>query len=697
MDHTRNIHTTYIKQHNKQHKQLLFINLLKRNAMKKYFMLLAAAATVLAVSCAKEKNQPTTDPTPGVVEEEDTTPQPVRFGSNIAEVKAPITKGLGAVDNWSNISGATNPGKLYIYGLERTSQTATTYVWNVQENAIHPFINNVAADAPAAGSGLDRRDAIQVLDVNNIVTPGENPEYGPFYYVDNKYYDFFGYYVDDAVNGAPAPVYTAATNEAAAQLVLDIEIDGTQDIMLANTDKAEDIAWRTDQSKQVNQTMLYSAVSARRTVVPNLNFEHKLSRFVFNVVAADAQVLAPARATSIQGLKLYSDYKGKLTIVGTQGLVPEQEQQKDAEEHLLYYVADDSVDPAVATWETTTTQTAFPVYFKGLAGTVNENFVLAVKPNENAPIPATAQYSDIMVYPGAHSYHFDLLMSQVGTPYTDADHAYVLPLDVTLPNEDVALAGKKYVVNVVVYGLEAVQMTVSLAEWDEVDLGWVDPDKTNDAARTGVTLTLAQNPTGNIVVGAENYAIQITGATTVGDSPSAIGDEALTDLKSTAYFKSSDNTKVRINKSTGVITAVAAGTATITVTVSDDTYYGSATIDVTVVAASLPVPEFAGLPATDINITHANIASENAADRTTAAVYSTCQYNSTDCDTAITITVMNGETPVNEGFTLNNDKTITVAKDTAAGTYAVTLHVAAKAGVYQAADATPFNIVIANE
>lgn len=562
--------------------------------MKKYFLLAAAAATVLAVSCNKEKNQPKVDPTPGT-EIEDNTPQPVRFGTNIAEVKAPITKGLGAIDDWSN----ANTGKLYIYGLERTAQAATTYVWNLENDAIHPFINNVAANPPAGGAGLDRRDAIEVLDVNNVI--GENPTtYGPYYYVDNKYYDFFGYFVDDAAGNAPAPTYVPGNAPEEAKLELDIEIDGSQDIMLASTDKAEDIAWRTDQSKQVNVAMLYSAVSARRTVVPNLNFQHKLSRFVFNVVAADASVLAPARATSIEDLLLYSNYKGKLTIVGTQGLAAVEEQQKDGQDQNLYYVADPE-DASKHTWETTTTETNFPVYFKGLAGTTNGGFVFAVKPNQNDPIPATAQYKDIMVYPGAHSYHFDLKLSQVGTPYTHTT-PYVLPLDVTLPNEDVALAGKKYVVNVVVYGLEAVQMTVSLAEWDEVDLGWVDPDATQEAAREEATLTLSQNPAGDIAVGADGYAIEITGATH-GDPATAIEGEALTALKGTAYFKSSDNTKVRIDKATGAITAVAAGTATITVTVSDEHYYGSATIVVTVAAGPAPAPGNVTINANDANIT----------------------------------------------------------------------------------------------
>lgn len=637
--------------------------------MKKYFLLAAAAATVLAVSCNKEKNQPKVDPTPGT-EIEDNTPQPVRFGTNIAEVKAPITKALGAIDDWSD----ANTGKLYIYGLERTAQAASTYVWNLENEAIHPFINNVAANPPADGAGLDRRDAIEVLDVNNVIEPGENPTYGPYYYVDNKYYDFFGYFVDNAAGPAPAPTYVPANDPEEAKLELDIEIDGSQDIMLASTDKAEDIAWRTDQSKQVNVSMLYSAVSARRTVVPNLNFQHQLSRFVFNVVAADASVLALARATSIEDLLLYSNYKGKLTIVGTQGLAAVEEQQKDGED-ALYYVADPE-DATKHTWETTTTETNFPVYFKGLAGTTNNGFVFAVKPNQNDPIPATAQYKDIMVYPGAHSYHFDLKLSQVGTPYTH-ENPYVLPLDVTLPNEDVALAGKKYVVNVVVYGLEAVQMTVSLAEWDEVDLGWVDPDATNEAAREEATLTLAQNPAGDIAVGADGYAINITAAT-YGETPTAIVDEALTALKATAYFKSSDNTKVRIDKATGAITAVAAGTATITVTVSNDTYYGSATIDVTVVAAADP----------QVEITCANVSMTIGGAVATLAPTFSANYAGT---------VTYSTTADAENFTIDADSgVITWGGNPTPGDYTVTINAAADATNHYSANSKNVTVTIEN-
>lgn len=653
--------------------------------MKKYFMLLAAAATVLAVSCAKEKNQPKVDPTPNVVEEEDTTPQPIRFGTNVAVVKSPVTKGLGAIDTWNNNQ------TLYIYGLQRTAKDATTYDWD------HIKIDNIGATAPN-GVGATGRDEIEVKDPNNNLGTQESPNYGYFYYVEGEYYDFYGYYVDDACGytTGESPVAIApdpTKNGTAATITLPVEIDGTQDIMLAENAsaaaKTEDIMWRDDQSKAIAVADLYSNKSARRGVVPNLHFEHQLSRFVFNVVKADNNVTA-----AVEGLTMKSHAEATLTIVGAN--------------RGLAFGNSDKVDLAGKCFATNTAP--------------YNTFAFAVKPNENDPIPATAKYADIMVEPGSNEYDFTLKISQPGTTAT-AENPLATSLKVNLGLEDpndansnpiLAEAGKKYVVNVVVYGLEQIKITVSLAEWDEVDLGWVDPDKAGEAedARKLATLTLKANAYANNTPGAvvgdadgatiangDQAIISIAGATW-GDTPTDLTELELTALKASAYFKSSNINVAKVDKSSGVVTVVgtAGQTATITVTVNNENYYGTKTFVITVAAApALPVPVFAGLPAAAINITHANIVSDDDADRTTAAVYSTCQYNSTDCDTAITITVMNGENPVAEGFTLNANKTITVAKNTAAGTYAVTLHVAAKDGVYQAADATPFNIVIAGE
>ena len=86
--------------------------------MKKYFMLIAAAATVLTVSCKKAREVESPDnqqPAQGVID--DTVPAPVMFGSNIAAVKSPImTKGLGGIDAWQGSSQT-----LYIYGLEKNA------------------------------------------------------------------------------------------------------------------------------------------------------------------------------------------------------------------------------------------------------------------------------------------------------------------------------------------------------------------------------------------------------------------------------------------------------------------------------------------------------------------------------------------------------------------------------------------------
>ena len=360
--------------------------------MKKYFMLFAAAATVLAVSCNKGNNGATETPDvpPVVGEEEDNTPVPIEFGTKAAEVKAPTTK--AAIDNWSNVGTGE---KIYVYGLERTSDVATTYS--------SVYINNVAADAPTAEVvGLDTRTPINVYD------PAVTTSQTPFYYVDNKYYDFYAYFVANAAGTDPAPTVDAAENPTT--ITLGVEIDGTQDIMLATTDKASDEAVRTDRSKYVPMSMMYSAKSARRGVVPNLNFEHQLSRFVFNIKAFDATV---ASKVTIQGVSMESYKQGTLTIVGAdRGLVPTEQTSN---------IDSLNVSPS-------------------------NQFQFGIEPST---------YGEVMVYPKTtdelpNVYNFTIKMTQQGAAYTAAN-PYKLPLEIKFDEDQTALAGKKYVVNVIVY------------------------------------------------------------------------------------------------------------------------------------------------------------------------------------------------------------------------------------------------------
>ena len=55
----------------------------------------------------------------------------------------------------------------------------------------------------------------------------------PFYYVTGKYYDFYGYHIDDAAKGEPV--------KAATSVSVPFELNGSQDLMLAKADQQTDI------------------------------------------------------------------------------------------------------------------------------------------------------------------------------------------------------------------------------------------------------------------------------------------------------------------------------------------------------------------------------------------------------------------------------------------------------------------------
>ncbi len=244
--------------------------------MKKYH-LLAAVAFVALAACTKngQTNVPEiTDPL------EDGTPVPVLF-SAVSPSTGVQVKSVGAVDKaWSG-------QELKIYGYDRA----------VTDFTGEAFIDNVSATAPADGNkGL--------IEVHNNAAQNE-----PFYYVTGKYYDFYGYHIDDAATGEPVKTATSVS--------VPFELKGSQDLMLAKADQQTDIdaAGKTD---EVNADKAYSAFAARRGVQPNLLFKHQLTRFTFEIVAGSEA----GSDIYVTDVKIASKFKGSLEVVGqNRGLV----------------------------------------------------------------------------------------------------------------------------------------------------------------------------------------------------------------------------------------------------------------------------------------------------------------------------------------------------------------------------------------
>lgn len=706
--------------------------------MKKYFLLAAAAATVLAVSCNKEKNQPTTDPTPQI---EDNTPQPIRFGTNIAEVKAPITK--AAIENYGVTGGGWNGEDLFIYAFG----TAANGSVDVDNLLIGSATAGAPAKAPLASSvpaPTGNRDAITLEK--------DETTHEPYYYTVGEVYNFFGYYVGEATLGTMA------------NYQLPITIDGTNDIMVATTDKIADYMAATP-AANVSLDKVYSDASAREHIKPDLMFKHQLSRFVFKTKFAGT---GNNTDVAFKSLTLKSYNKGTLTVAA-------------ADPNAIGFVANSNearADLALA---------GFTPY------TNTSDFDAAAHPGDGAFVQLG---ESILAVPEGDNtthakYNATLTIGQINTATTPAsiqEQPYNFVIDfekIEDPNTHQPIAhawaepGKQYTVNILVYGFEKIEITVSLENWGEGGETELDPDldereavtivaALDDASiaagtTTNVTVTSASTPsvadlTGNVQYSSSNTRVAtvtsagvVTGVnpgtckiyvvvpgtttyqsgfvaldlTVTAPAPAAPTATALAgvpaaqnidntsgnatysitgvtvqaagvnlDPQPTLTYASSDEAIATVNAS-GVVTAVANGTATITISYAGDATYAACngTVDVTVVNTPvvLPTPVFDGLQAADVNAT--DVAT---APYVTGALFTSCQYGTTPTDVdPASISIEVSPAPAAGSITYSTaNKTITVAQGTTAGTYAVTLKVAANAGVHQGVDATPFNIVV---
>ena len=281
--------------------------------MKKLWML-AAVATGMLASCSNDS-----DVTPGATssQEEDNSPMLMQLG---ARSDVLVVKPLGARSGTGSVGGTDSPDDwnqwdgedVYVYAVDQRE--------TLEPEATRVVINNEKASTKniTGSNGL--------LELQGGKT---------HYYSGKGLYEFYAYHIDDA---GVVPEYNYGD-----ALKADVTIDGTQDLMVATTDKTSDIQYVLDnldanplpegrELKLEDTPYLYSAWSARRNVVPTLNFKHLLARLKFYVKAGDASSKdAGLKIKSIEVLNAKS--KGVLTIIPTadetQGFVADADQPED--------------------------------------------------------------------------------------------------------------------------------------------------------------------------------------------------------------------------------------------------------------------------------------------------------------------------------------------------------------------------------
>ena len=410
-----------------------------------FFFALAAAGMLTA--CSNED-------TLGGNGEQNVSEQQIRLGVASAKVQ---TRGTGTVGGMTDTENVWAGQTLWVYMLQKGSMDLAYYkspAVGTTAAAETEVFNNKKFNAPNAADNT--KSGLATTADGTIA-----------YYPVSGNYDFWGYRVDDAVAGDPVvKLVNDAGDEVAAdqatKRVVDIKIDGSQDIMAGKA------APSTDEVAKLGNYAdnFYSAYAARKGVQPNITFNHLLTRFTFEVRAGSkATAGLPAGgntdAVKVTGVSVDSKTTGTLTVAYTG--------ETKAAADLLTFTGDAS---------------ALTLKQRDAALADNNAPLVALEPVSLTWTDDAATIGDVikvgealLVAPGQTEYPLTIALSQ-DVLQKVGETKVTMPLEqkATIKMDGVKAfePGKSYKVTITVYGLEEIKVTATLVPW--VDGGSIDID-----------------------------------------------------------------------------------------------------------------------------------------------------------------------------------------------------------------------------
>ena len=430
-----------------------------------FFFALAAAGMLTACS---------NDDTLGGNGEQNVSEQQIRLGVASSKVQ---TRGTGTVGGMTDDENKWAGQTLWVYMLQKGSMELGYYKTPTE-----------AAGAAVGTAVFDNKEFkapnTAASTVSGLATTADG---AIAYYPVSGNYDFWGYRVDDAVTGTPDVKLVDDTDteveaNAATKRVVDIKINGSQDIMAGKaTPSADEVTKLGNYDKN-----FYSAYAARKGVQPNITFNHLLTRFTFEVRAGSKATAGEGasgntEAVRVQGVSVESLTDGKLTVAY-------KGETKEAADLLTF------------------TGNASPLTLKQRAvGAVdnNEPLVDLVEVPLTWPAVGEATVGDVipvgealLVAPGQTEYPLTIALAQKVKKNTadieKEDMALEQKATIKMDGTKKFEPGKSYKVTITVYGLEEIEVTATLVPW--VDGGSIDIDddrNPNEGQYTEPTVTPA--------------------------------------------------------------------------------------------------------------------------------------------------------------------------------------------------------------
>lgn len=399
-------------------------------------------ALTFAASCSRDKDVDNQDNN----KIDDTTIEEIVLGAGQSVSVTPKSRGMGQVggltgnNNWK---GET----VYVYGINTTTNTVA--------------INGEAAKAPTdANSG-----SLVWIDAEKHV-----------YYEGKDIYDFYGVHVDGAAADMSIAGAEPITFDAANGFVVDLTLDGTQDIMVAVPNKTKDITTAIEgagasdlKPAEGDEGKLYSAWSARRNVVPNLEFSHLLTGLNFKAKCGNNEELTDKITISKIVAKEVESQISLTVIPGkeantTQTFVP----KSVPADFTLMAATDGNSDGNLdefAGYEVVGNNKANFVLFGG--------GMLLVPAKEYTIEITTSQTINGQLEERSFSYTFSSDDVDAGDGGVDSTTGFQ--------------AGALYDINIIVYGLQEIMVNGTLIEWKDGGDVTIDPDQMEEDNTEGET------------------------------------------------------------------------------------------------------------------------------------------------------------------------------------------------------------------
>ena len=343
------------------------------------------------------------------------------------------------------------------------------------------------------------------------------------YYPTQSSFDFWGYRLDDAIQGEPA------VSDDGTKQEIGFELNGSQDIMVGKaTPNEEDLA------KCADETKIYSAYAARRDVQPDIVFKHLLSRLVFSVTGGNQDACNDTYGVKVTGITVKSKYTGKLIVAYTPDAEVTNELVPTEEVTDLELMQRDDAD-------TQGNNNLIPLVAKGPEWDVDAD--KAKKTNIGEAILAVP----------ADQYELTIKLKQLvktqTNPAAEAEKTFSYN-DVIKLTDDVFKAGYSYNVNITVYGLSEIKINTTLTPW--VDGGNIDMNPEDDGT-PNVTPTPAETYEYEVVTEGTDAA-ESTPYTTLDDLKAAVEAGEATEGKIYKVGEGEPYTFYKVTKKTTTVT-----------------------------------------------------------------------------------------------------------------------------------------------